>query len=125
MISHRITNFPCDYQPDDRQLQIKNVSSDLINNISCTRALNSTIDRIAKIKLRFPKSSVTDDDAYYDGDQQTPSTNGIYFNRSDCSIQCSPRWTEPVVQQMTNSRVSNLGIRFHLNVLIKQNQKRK
>lgn len=38
------------------------------------------------------------DDAYYDGDQQSPQE--IEFSQPlDCSIQCPPYWTEPVIQQ--------------------------
>jgi hypothetical protein len=46
----------------------------------------------------FLKSSITDDDAYYDGDQQA-SSQIEYVQSIDCSIQCPPYWTEPVVQQ--------------------------
>ncbi|CAF0751826.1 unnamed protein product [Adineta steineri] len=39
-----------------------------------------------------------DDDAYYDGDQQIPQQLEL-FQSIDCSSQCAPYWTEPVVQQ--------------------------
>ena len=38
------------------------------------------------------------DDAYYDGDLQMPESTNIKEN-IDCSIQCPPHWTEPVLQQ--------------------------
>jgi hypothetical protein len=38
------------------------------------------------------------DDAYYDGDQQAPQQLEL-FQSIDCSIQCSPYWTEPISQQ--------------------------
>ncbi|CAF1052258.1 unnamed protein product [Adineta steineri] len=38
------------------------------------------------------------DDAYYDGDQQDPIQVDL-FQTIDCSMQCSPHWTEPVIQQ--------------------------
>jgi hypothetical protein len=62
--------------------------------------LLSTIDRIWSIENQdsFLKSSITDDDAYYDGDQQA-SSQIEYVQSIDCSIQCPPYWTEPVVQQ--------------------------
>lgn len=42
------------------------------------------------------------DDAYYDGDQQAPQE--IELSQSiDCSIQCSPYWIEPVLQQKQTS----------------------
>ena len=39
-----------------------------------------------------------DDDAYYDGDQQIPQKLQL-IQPIDCSIQCPPYWTEPVLQQ--------------------------
>lgn len=39
-----------------------------------------------------------DDDAYYDGDQQAPQPMDL-FQSIDCSSQCAPYWTEPVLQQ--------------------------
>jgi hypothetical protein len=39
-----------------------------------------------------------DDDAYYDGDQQAPQQMEL-FQSIDCSVQCPPYWTEPVLQQ--------------------------
>ncbi|CAF0926691.1 unnamed protein product [Rotaria sp. Silwood1] len=38
------------------------------------------------------------DDAYYDGDQQTPQQIE-YFQAINCSIQCIPHWFEPVLSQ--------------------------
>ena len=45
----------------------------------------------------IPNPSV-DDDAYYDGDQQISQQTEL-FQSIDCSIQCPPYWTEPVLQQ--------------------------
>ncbi len=71
-----------------------------IKTVSIIIYLLSTIDRIWSIENEdsFLKSSITDDDAYYDGDQQA-SSQIEYVQSIDCSIQCPPYWTEPVVQQ--------------------------
>ncbi|CAF3824726.1 unnamed protein product, partial [Rotaria magnacalcarata] len=45
-----------------------------------------------------PVNSSGYDDAYYDGDQQVPQS-AEDFQAIDCSIQCSPHWIEPVIQQ--------------------------
>ncbi|CAF2821688.1 unnamed protein product [Rotaria sp. Silwood2] len=39
-----------------------------------------------------------DDDAYYDGDQQEPVHVNL-LQTIDCSNQCPPYWTEPILQQ--------------------------
>jgi hypothetical protein len=44
------------------------------------------------------RDSIDTDDAYYDGDQQEPVRVDL-FQTIDCSIQCPPYWTEPVLQQ--------------------------
>ena len=44
------------------------------------------------------RDSVDQEDAYYDGDQQEPVRVDL-FQTFDCSIQCPPYWTEPVLQQ--------------------------
>lgn len=38
------------------------------------------------------------DDAYYDGDQQAPQSIEL-LQTMDCSVQCPPHWTEPILQQ--------------------------
>ena len=38
------------------------------------------------------------DDAYYDGDQQEPVRVNL-LQTIDCTNQCPPFWTEPVLQQ--------------------------
>lgn len=47
--------------------------------------------------ITFILDGFVDDDAYYDGDQQIPEQIGSSINL-DCSIQCQPYWTEPVLQ---------------------------
>jgi len=44
------------------------------------------------------QDSINNDDAYYDGDQQEPVHVDL-FQTIDCSIQCPPYWTEPVIQE--------------------------
>ena len=39
-----------------------------------------------------------DDEIYYDGDQYS-SRQFQYFSSKNCSIQCSPHWIEPILQQ--------------------------
>jgi hypothetical protein len=44
------------------------------------------------------KTSIDNDDAYYDGDQQAPGEIDL-SQTIDCSTQCQPYWTEPVIPQ--------------------------
>jgi len=64
-----------------------------------------------------------DDEAYYDGDQQILQQNDL-FQSVDCSIQCPPHWTEPVVQQ-TQSLVypTSASISFKCPYYAKPNAK--
>lgn len=38
------------------------------------------------------------DDSYYDGDQQEPVHVSL-IQTIDCSNECPPHWTEPIIQQ--------------------------
>ena len=48
-------------------------------------------------RLVSKSQSSFDEDAYYDGDQQVPELFTM-AKKIDCSIQCPPYWTEPVLQ---------------------------
>ena len=48
------------------------------------------------IAIDFQES--IDDDAYYDGDQQEPVHVNL-LQTIDCTNQCPPYWTEPILQQ--------------------------
>lgn len=41
---------------------------------------------------------VENDDSYYDGDQQEPVHVSL-VQTIDCSYQCPPHWTEPILQK--------------------------
>ncbi|CAF1581702.1 unnamed protein product [Adineta ricciae] len=65
----------------------------LIINISGTIAAKKLNDN-----QDFISNPSFDEDAYYDGDREAPQQIEP-SHLIDCSIQCPPYWTEPVVQQ--------------------------
>ena len=52
-------------------------------------------DQHCSLAAKSPSSF--DEDAYYDGDLQAPELP-ILPKKVDCSVQCAPQWTEPVLQ---------------------------
>ena len=51
-----------------------------------------------EIQDPFLNPSINNDDAYYDGDQQE-LVHVDLLQTIDCTNQCPPYWTEPILQQ--------------------------